>query len=291
MKKTVLFYLLFLFFTLSFSQNSYTIGNETLELTTEVEGKIDLLWTITNGQYRYFIRTEDGKFTELKNTKNSDNKYTESYKNTLKTLTATSGLSTDKVKLTTYSLKRFVDRYNKSVDINYNAVDKDSKVNFRLGIFGGITNHSFVSNIENSSYPQLAAELEIFGDTSNPRHGGIFQIRQTLASDGDYKTTELSLGYRLRVFKKDRFNIFVQNKFATLNFFSFDLPAAVANDTGVLTASDTQFDVPFIFGIGADIKISDNSYISIIYDSLFAVNLENNGNFSTDILIGYKLNL
>ena len=55
--------------------------------------------------------------------------------------------------------------------------------------------------------------------------------------------------------------------------------------------NNTSFDVPFIFGIGSDIKVSKNSYITIIYGELFAIFLNNQGNFSTDISIGYKFNL
>ena len=55
--------------------------------------------------------------------------------------------------------------------------------------------------------------------------------------------------------------------------------------------SDTAFDAPFIFGIGADFKITDNSYIFIGYNQLFAAFLDNQGNFSTDITLGYKLSL
>ena len=46
-----------------------------MQLKTQIDGKIDLLWNIIDNQYRYFIRTEDGTITELKNTKNADNKF------------------------------------------------------------------------------------------------------------------------------------------------------------------------------------------------------------------------
>ncbi|RNC87724.1 MAG: hypothetical protein ED556_00615 [Winogradskyella sp.] len=287
MKNAILFCLFLICISLSHAQQLYKVGDETLELKTEVEGELDLLWTITDGNYRFFIKTKDDKIIELKNNKTSGRAYDNAYIQTLNELTTGSGLSAEKVKLTTGSLKRFLDKYNKSVNIDYNAVDRDSRVNFRLGFFGGITNHPLVESIDNNSAFQLAAELEIFGDTNNPRHSGLLQARQTFGSSGDYKTTEFSLAYRLRVIKKENFNIYVQNNFATVNIFSVD---RLINTTTV-NQDETEFDVPFSFGIGADFKISDNSYISIVYDRLFAVNLDNRGDFPTDILVGYKFNL
>ncbi len=55
--------------------------------------------------------------------------------------------------------------------------------------------------------------------------------------------------------------------------------------------SATSFDAPVIFGLGADIKISKNSFITFYYNELFALSLDNQGNFSTNIALGYKFNL
>ena len=59
MKKLVIFALLFLAFQVNYSQENYTINGETLELKTEVEGHLDLLWTSIDGTYRYFVKTSD----------------------------------------------------------------------------------------------------------------------------------------------------------------------------------------------------------------------------------------
>ena len=66
MKKFLLLILLCFTFQFNYSQESYTINGETLELKTEIEGQIDLLWTIINREYRYFVRTDNGAITELK---------------------------------------------------------------------------------------------------------------------------------------------------------------------------------------------------------------------------------
>ena len=80
-------------------------------------------------------------------------------------------------------------------------------------------------------------------------------------------------------------------KFATLNFSNATL---VTETNGTITSqefSETAFDVPFIFGLGADINVSKNSFITLAYNELFALFLDNQGNFSTDFAIGYKFNL
>jgi hypothetical protein len=48
------------------------------------------------------------------------------------------------------------------------------------------------------------------------------------------------------------------------------------------------FEVPLAFGVGADIKLSKTSFLSLTYNELFALLLENEGNFSTSFAVGYK---
>ena len=288
MKKLIITFCLCLVFNLNYSQDTYAINGETLELKTELNGSLDLLWNIIDGNYRYFIKESDGSITELKNTKGSDNKYQEEYKSVLQE--ATGGLSTDKVKLTLYSLRNFIDTYNASKDPNYTSFSTtESSVQFRLGFSAGITNNPFVGNADNNKNPLIGAELEIYETTNLPRHSGFFQLRHAFQSDDfPYSTTELSLGYRYRIINKAKFSLYGQLKMATLNFSSVTFES---ESNAEIDQSDTSFDIPLIFGIGSDIKIGDNSFLTIIYGELFAVLLDNQGNFSTDIAIGYKFNL
>lgn len=287
MKKIVLLCIVCFVFQLNYSQDTYTINGETLELKTEIDGKLDLLWNTIDGNYRYFVRTDDGTITELKNSKGPDNKFQEEYKSTLSTLT--NGKSTDKLKLTLYDLRNFIDAYNVSVDSSYTSTSTESDVQFRLGFSGGITNNPFVGNPENKSTPMIGAELEIFEANVLPRHSGFLQARHTFDSDDfPYSTTEFSLGYRYRFINKETFSIYGQFKLATLNFSNVTFEDENSME---IDSSETSFDIPFIFGIGSDIKIGENSFITIIYGELFAILLDNQGNFSTDIAIGYKFNL
>ncbi|TCK65168.1 hypothetical protein DFQ05_2383 [Winogradskyella wandonensis] len=294
MKKIGLICFIFASISIGFAQNTYTVNGETLELKTEVEGELDLLWTVTYGKYRYFVRTSEGTITELKSTRDSNGKYKKEYLDVLKNLTSDSNVSPDRVSLTTGSLKRFIDNYNKRKDSDYKIRNTDSKVNFRLAFFGGTTNHPLVENIDNTSSFQLATELELFGDTDNPRHSGLLQARQTLGAKDDYRSTEFSLGYRFRILRKERFNLYVQNRFASVNFFSIERPVFTDETSSIIefqTRNESEFDVPFIFGIGADIKISANSYLTILYDRFFALGLDNSDDFPMDIMVGYKFNL
>ncbi|MFT5217601.1 MAG: hypothetical protein ACI83H_002741 [Glaciecola sp.] len=51
---------------------------------------------------------------------------------------------------------------------------------------------------------------------------------------------------------------------------------------------ENGFEVPLAFGIGADIKLSETSFLSLTYNELFALLLENEGNFSSSFAVGYK---
>lgn len=274
-------------FQLNYSQETYTVNGETLDLKTEIDGKLDLLWNVIDGKYRYFVKTEDGTITELKNTKDDNNDYQEEYKSTLSSLT--NGNSTDKLKLTLYSLRNYIDSYNASMDTSYTSTSTESNVQFRLGFSGGITNNPFVGNPDNTKTPLIGAELEIYETNVLPRHSGFLQARHAFENDDfKYSTSELSLGYRFRFINKETFSIYGQVKLTTINFSNFTF--LDENDMEV-DSNETSFDIPFIFGVGSDIKVGNNSYITIIYGELFALLLDNQGNFSTDIAIGYKFNL
>lgn len=287
MKKILLFILLCFAFQFNYSQENYTINGETLELKTEIEGKLDLLWNITDGKFRYFIRTENGTITELKNTKASKRNYLAEYKETLSALT--NGVSTEKLRFTLQDLRSYIDKYNTSVDSSYTSTVKKSKVGFRFGLSGGITNNPFVGNPDNVIVPLIGAELELFEAIALPRQSGFLQARYTFDNDDfQYSTTELSLGYRYRIINKSSFSIYGQVKLVTLNFS--DVTFISENDMEI-SQNETSFDAPIIFGIGSDIKVGKNSFITIIYGELFAIFLDNRGNFSTDIAVGYKLNL
>ena len=291
MKNILLLLCVVLSYTSLKAQETYIVNGESLQLKTEVDGKLDLLWNIVDKEYRYFIRSSDNSITELINTTDDNDKYQDQYKVTLES--ATSGMSADKVNLTLPSLITYIESYNKDQDANFESTHLKSKVQMRLMVFGGITNSPFVTNPDNIKTPVFGGELEISEDKESPRHSGFLQIRHVL-DDKDkfpYSTTELSLGYRFRFIRSKGFNLFADVKAATVNFSK----GRITDNEGVITlngdASNTAFDVPFIFGIGADIRVSKCSFITLGYNQLFAAFLDNQGNFSTDITLGYKMQL
>lgn len=272
------------------AQETYTINNETIMLKTEIEGELDLLWNIVSNQYRYFVRTTSGEILELKNTKDDNNKFQEEYKQVLNELTNNT-IETKKLNLTLVDLRQFLNTYNKSVDSSFVAERFKKKLQTRVAIFGGITNHPFVNNPENIKNTLVGGELEIFEATTMPRHSGYVQLRNTFESDDfKFRTTEISLGYRFRFIKTKPVNIFGNFTFATLSFTKSNLPN---EDNPLLTddESSTSFDVPLMFGLGADIRIAEGHFVTIGYNELFALLIENQGNFPVDLTIGYRFNL
>lgn len=290
MKRFLFFLSLLISISTLNAQETYTIKNETLELKTDLEGELDLLWNIINNQYRYFVRTTSGEIIELKNTKGENNKFQEEYKQIIKELTENK-LETNKLNLTLVDLRKILNTYNKSIDSNYAQQNVKKKLQTRMAIFGGITNHPFVNNPENIKTALVGGEFEIFEATAMPRHSGYIQLRNTFESDDfKFKTTEISLGYRFRFIKTEPVNIFGNFTFATLSFTASDLPDEI-NPLINVNEKSTSFDVPLMFGLGADIKIADGHFITLGYNELFALLIDNQGNFPIDFTVGYRFDL
>lgn len=292
MKHKILTCLICFSFFLGFSQEKYTVNNETLELKSEVSGNLELLWNTFNGTYRYFLK-KGSTIQELVNTK-VNGKYQEEYKQTLQKFTPEAIMKTEKVKLTLASLSNFVSEYNEQTDSNFKSTKTKRHLKTRLGVFGGITNVPFVVNPNNETATQLFAELEVFDDKTLQRHSLFFRTKFVLENDEtNYSTTQLGLGYRFKIIKSQRFNFYSNITFATLNFSSSKI-ATLNTTTNTLETreiSETSFDAPLIFGIGLDYRLTNNLYLALDYDELFAVFLKNQGNFSKHLALGLKLNL
>lgn len=288
--KKLLVLLLFLcsFFTMN-AQETYTVNGATYELKTEVSGELTLLWNSIDSQYRYFIK-QSNNIQELVNSKGKNGKYKEEYKALLTSLT---GNDADKVKLTLPSLKSFIAKYNASVDNSIETTDKEPNVSLRLLGFGGITNHPYVDNPDNTKLPQFGIEAEVFGVSNTPRHALYLGLSHALKNDDfEYSNTQLYLGYRFRFINAERFNLYANATVATYNF-SRVTNTFILEDNSVIEekTSENNFDAPFSFGIGGDIKVTENGYITLMYNELVAIFLDNEGNFSTNFVIGYKFTL
>ncbi|GGG39858.1 hypothetical protein [Bizionia arctica] len=295
MKRIVLILCLLLPFLTLKAQETYTINGETLELKTEVSGNLDLLWTANTRKSRYFVRTTDGSIIELVDTKNSETgKNQQEYITTLNGLTQEYGLTAEKVKFTFPSLKNYINVYNSTSDLSYNF-EPQSKLKLRLGAFGGFTNQPFISNPSNTLVPSFGAELEIYSDGKFKRHAGYFSLRTALDSDDiNYSATQLALGYRFRFIDKETFSVYANATFATYTFYNEVLVYEDPENPGsylTLEQSGSGFNAPFSFGLGSDIKVSKNGYITLAYNSLFAIFSENQGNFPVDFAVGFKFNL
>lgn len=293
MKKLGLILLLFCTVSVTFSQKEYNVDGETYQLKTEVEGPVDLLWNVIDNNYRYFIE-KDGKIEELTNTKNNNGSFQEEYINTLKQFTGNSEIDSKKIKLTLPSLRDFVNQYNASIDSNYVIEKTKIELKSRLGFFAGITNNPFVENPDNLTSPLFGAELELYDDNIAKRHASFLQLTHILENeDLKYSTTEIALGYRFRFIYSERFNIHANLKLVTLSFSNSTVTYVDEDTMDEFTEdkSATSFDAPVIFGLGADLKISKNSFITFYYNELFALSLDNQGNFSTNLALGYKFRL
>ena len=284
--KYLVFSILFLFASSIYAQESAVINGKTYELETAIEGELDLLWNVIDKRFHYFVKTSDENIIELINTK-KERVFQEEYKTQLVDLTKNKGPVTNTLKFTLQDLKEYIKTYNTSVGNAYPDVRETLKV--RLGVFGGITNQPFVSNQNNITVPFFGVELEGISSSANSNHAGFFDLNHALDhNDFEYSSTQLALGYRYRFVNKPIFNIYGNMRLATYTFSketfrNLGVPNEIINKS--------TFQIPCSFGLGADIKIIKNSFVTLAYNELFALFISNNDNFPIDFAIGYKLSL
>lgn len=269
------------------AQETFIIEGDTLQLNREVKGTLSLFWSEEGNEFRYFVQ-KGNRMVELKN---YDEK---AYKLQLEELTKDAGLSLRDVKFRLYSLKHFINRYNARVqeDYEYNAASTNIKQ--RVGLFTGLSNNPYASNPENMLAPIIGLEYELYDPNLAPRHSVFFHLRQSFKRrEYSYSSTQLSLNYRFKILYFDKFDIHIDTELATLYYSKDDVYST--NDAGeiieVQEEGGLDFTAPVSFGIGADIQISEQGFITFSYNDIVSIVLDNNGSFPLDFTIGYKYNL
>ncbi|WP_299213575.1 hypothetical protein [uncultured Dokdonia sp.] len=272
--------------TITAQTDTYTVNNQSYELKTDVAGPITLLWNTFSQEYRYFAK-KGNTIIELTNTKEG-NRYQDEYKKQLQDLTSDVDMNADKVKLTLASLRRFFNDYNKKVDPSYQENSFLTNMEFRLGIFAGITNSVFVDNPDNTSNGQFGFDFELYDPTALPSHAIVFQFKQTLSSDDfDYSASQVSINHRFKFIKTPVFQIYLNTKLVT--FTSSKRTTEVIGDDFIFIDEDSGSNLqgPLIFGLGADIKLG-KGYLSLNYNDAYSFIIDDNGAFPVDLTIGYR---
>lgn len=285
----------FLFLTIAApvaAQEVFIIENDTLELKREVKGPLSLYWTREGLDYRYFVQKKD-RMLELKNTR-IDGSSQEEYKEQLKELTADAKIRTNDVKFVLYSLRYFVNRYNQLVQEDYEFNESTSDIKQRIGLFVGLSNNIYTENSENVLSPIIGLEYEFFDPNLAPRHSAFIQFRQNFKQDEyRYSASQLSINYRFKAFYFTGFDLHVDVELATFLYSQDQI--LIRNDAGEVTAvkdeSGFTFTAPFSFGVGTDIKVTPNSFVSVSYNDFFSIILDGNQHFPLDFTVGYKYNL
>lgn len=274
-------------------QHQYTVNGQSYTLNTEVEGSLSLLWNIINGEYRYFLK-KDGEIIELKNTK-QDGAYQEEYKKLLQQQTNDFPVSIDKLKFTLPSLHSFFADYNKKKDPDFNEEKESIALQFRLGVFAGISNSIYTTNPTNALQPLAGIDLEMLDAIKLKRHALVLRFEQTFeTSDYKYSASQLSLNYRFKFVKTPKFDAYINAKFAALTFSKKEIITTVAESNPPIlyteTISGSDFSAPITFGIGADYKVG-NGYITFNYNDIVGLSVESNDEFPINFTLGYKFNL
>jgi len=286
MKKFVLCFALFLIPYLSISQETFTIDDRSYLLIQETDGNINLFWGIIRGKDRYFIKKDS--LIELVNTKDDNGNRQFEYKRLLAQLTSDKAITLDKVKLKLMSLKTFIDTYNLLRDPDY-KINPKGKLLTRFSGFTGLSNSPFLDNSDQTINTLIGVEFEFSEAKALPRHSIYFQGKQIFASHSfDYSATQIVVGYRYRFINKKTFNIHTSLDLARYAF----LKVKQLNSNGInIYDKENGFVAPLIFNLGADIRLNDNSFLTLSYNELFSILLNGYENFPLSFTIGYKINL
>lgn len=268
------------------AQEIFIIDGDTLQLQHEVKGPLSLYWNLEGTTYRYFVQKKN-TIRELTNRAGE-------YRNTLQELTADAEIQTDEVKFLLYSLKHFANQYNALVQEDYTYNASTANIQHRLGLFTGLSNNKYTTNPDNTLVPILGVEFEFFDPNLAPRHAAFLQLRHSFKREEyRYSSTQLSVNYRFKALYFSGFDIHIDAELAT--FLYSEDRVQITNESGEVIAikddSGFTFTAPLSFGIGADIKVTEVSYITLGYNDIVSIVLDGNGNFPLDFTVGYKFNL
>ncbi|HET8854589.1 MAG TPA: hypothetical protein VFM60_01585 [Salinimicrobium sp.] len=274
------------------AQEIFIIRGDTLELQREVKGELSLLWTSSGSNHRFFVQ-KGKKLVELKNSINEETNR-RVYREQLENLTSDAEISTLGLSFLLYDLKHFVNQYNAKVTEDYVYNTSTPNLTKRIGLFIGFSNNKYTYNPQNILAPVIGIEFEIYDPNLARRHSAFIHLRQSFNQDEyQYTSTQLSLNYRFRFLYFRTFNLHLDTELATL-LYSRE-KRILRNSTGAFTdvieESGFSFTAPLSFGIGSEIRLSEDSFLTLSYNDIVSIVLDGNGNFPLDFTLGYKYNL
>ncbi len=283
----LLFVLAMLLSLHTYGQQEYTVDGQTLTLQTQVEGKLTLLWNVIDGEYRYFSK-KGNSITPLVNTK-VDGQYQEEYKDVLSQQTSDGVVATNNLKLTLSSLTEFFNTYNAQSDPTFVATPSGSDVETRLGGFFGLMNNIYFVNPDNTALLMAGVDFEVLEKNKLRRHSVVFQFRQVFSnSDYDFSSSQISMNYRFKYVQSEALDLFINLKLASYTYVNRTIdPADLVDELDSIAGSGGSFQSPLAFGLGADIPVG-NGFITVAYNDILAITLDNNGDFPIDFSLGYK---
>lgn len=270
------------------AQEVFIINEDTLQLKREVKGPLSLFWTEEDNRYRYFVQKKN-RMVELLNHEGN-----QQYKEQLAALTTDAQIKTRDVQFVLYSLRHFTNTYNSLVEENYIKNESTKDIKQRISLFTGFSNNIYTDNPKNIFAPVAGIEYEFYDPNLAPRHSAFLQLRHNF-DQGEYRysATHFSINYRFKALRFKNFDLHANARLATLYYSkeTISITNEAGNVVGVKEDSGFTFTAPLSFGIGSDIRVTPNSFISLGYNDIFSIVLDSNGKFPLDFTVGYKYNL
>lgn len=272
------------------AQGIFIIEGDTLQLKQEVRGNLSLFWDQREAGPRYFVQ-KSNRMLELKDSLVNGGFQ---YRSVLERLTSDKAFSAAGVEFTMASMTEFVRRYNIRAQEDRLTENQESNFSASLGFYTGLTNSVYSENPNNVLAPLIGAEFEMRNPSKAPRHSAVVELEQTFKRDDyRYTATQLSVNYRFRFLELGRFQFYAEASLLRL-LYALD-EREIVDDTGEVLAirDDSQFKLqaPLSLGLGVDLKVTQNSYITFKYNEFASATLDSNGSFPLDFTVGYKYNL
>lgn len=282
MKKfAFLLVLLIISFQMSFAQkDTLTVNGVEKILNYSVKGELSLL-----------VDQQDEKETlYLKKADKVEKLTAENYKSQLNNFTNDIYVDFDDTKFELSDIKSVVNKYNSI----FNSIDVTPPVSVRLGLLGGSSNYTaYLPTAVDDQFLMGGISLEFYNEEKLNRHSVIFQVRNNLdQGDIDLNILEFGLGYRFKIINKENFHFYFETEFLNLHKVEFD-ESRLPDDLDFISETSSNYGIepPLGLGFGMAYQVAKDLFLSLNYNNLYYIGLDDNGEFPVDVRFGIKYKL
>ena len=200
------------------AQDTYFKTIDNVQAKKIVDGSVALYYHYERNNFRFFVE-KDNEITELKDERAARTSNEEDYKAVLNKIVANDNLSADYVPRTIYGLKDYLEDVNKSLDDDYKNMFEKAQITVRMGVFSGLSNNIYRTNVDNVYAPTTTLEFEFSDKREMTNHGAFVQFKHSFSNNElNYSATQFSINYRYSFLNTTGLRLFGNAKMATVTY-------------------------------------------------------------------------